>query len=211
MKHLLILLTAIVALTIPGEIAAQGIITRPTTKKEQPSKPKPNPKPAKKKPPAKKAQVNLRQTCENLDLYTTRDGECYFFSVDEWKALPASDRNKFQKNGVVIKNNGHLFSLDLHELGGDMEWCEATVMFMASLPTLTQAEAIVDQYEAVNNAIIQFGGDIDPMRCFYWTIEEKNPDYAWAFEMVSGDLVDVGKTIQLKVRAISPIPCSSAM
>ncbi len=62
MKHLLILLTAIVALTIPGEIAAQGIITRPTTKKEQPSKPKPNPKPAKTKTPAKKAQVNLRQS-----------------------------------------------------------------------------------------------------------------------------------------------------
>ncbi len=204
MKHLLILLTAIVALTLPCEVAAQGIITRPTTKKEQPSNPTTKSEPAEKKTPA------LRQTCKNLDLYTTRDGECYFFSVDEWKALPESERNKFEKKGVVIKKDGMTFSLALNVSRRKMTWNEAMARYGDALPTKAQGEAMAEQCKAVNNAIMQFGGDKYPEK-WYWKREEYGSSYAWYVTMNYGLVLFNYKTNSLRVRAVAPVPCSSAM
>lgn len=148
--------------------------------------------------------------CRNLDLYTLRNGEACFFTIDEWQALTPEQQKEFDRQGVVIKKDGQLFSLALRHSDQAMTWDDAMALYGDRLPTKEQAEAMASQYEAVNAAIIAFGGDKNP-RDWYWSGTESNSSYAWGVCMYNGTVnLGYGKAKPTRVRAVAPVPGSSA-
>lgn len=157
-------------------------------------------------PEKKETSFTPRTKCKNLDLYATRDGMNYFFSQSEWKSLPADEKSKYNREGVVVIGDGLNFVVTLHDSGKRMTWDEAMSRYGSSLPTKAQGEVMAKQYGKINAAIVAFGGDKGPAT-YYWTKNEPvNPDYAWYVDMDGGIVkANIIKRTQLKVRAVIPI------
>lgn len=144
-----------------------------------------------------------RQEPNNLDLYATRNDKVYYFSQSEWKSVPDIEKYKYNRYGVVVIGDRLKFVVALHDSGGEMTWDEAMTSYGNSLPSKDQAEVMAKQYEAINKAIIAFGGDKDPKGC-YWTKDDFN-FYAWVIDMFHGSVVDGTKPNTFRVRAVVPI------
>lgn len=146
---------------------------------------------------------------EHLALACVLDGKYYYFSRANWKKIPADVKSRFTKKGVVVIGNGERFILDLHDSGKEMTWDEAMSRYGNRLPTKSQAEAMVADYQAINAAIIAFGGDKDPA-WFYWTSTERNSSSAWIVNMSAGYVfVNFIKTNTGRVRAVARVPSSA--
>ena len=147
------------------------------------------------------------EACNHLDLYTTYQGKARFFTVDEWNAVPESERGAYSKKGVVVKCNGvPAFSLALHDSGSEeMTWDEAVRRYGESaLPSEAQCRAMASDYQAINKAIIAFGGDKDP-ELWYWG-KSYDASSAWDVNMYNGYVYNYGsKTNTLRVRAVASV------
>ena len=149
---------------------------------------------------------------ENLALACVRDGEYFYFSRPNWKKIPVSEKSRFSKKGVVVIGNGERFILDLHDNGKDITWDEAMAQYGNRLPTKSQAEVMASNYKEINAAIIAFGGDRDP-GWYYWTRTESEYDSAnaWSVGMNDGTVGYTYKPVPYRVRAVAPVPVSSAI
>lgn len=160
-------------------------------------------------PEKKETSFSPRTSYQNLDLHATRDGKNYYFSQSEWKSLPADEKSKYNRKGVVVMGDGLKFVLALHH-SSEMTWDEAMSRYGNSLPSKEQAEVMAKQHEAINKAIIAFGGDKNPNE-FYWTKIEDGSSYAWIVNMYSGTVHYFYKTNPNRARAVAPIQPSSAI
>ena len=144
---------------------------------------------------------------ENLDLYATRDGKDYFFSPSEWRSLPETEKSLYDRKGIVVIGNGLEFVLALHDSGESIEWDEAMSRYGDLLPSKAQAEVMAKQCEAINNAIIAFGGDKDP-RWTYWTktVYEEDSSHVWIVIMNGGGVNNYYNRTPCRVRTVAPIP-----
>ncbi len=143
---------------------------------------------------------------ENLALACERDGRYYYFSESNWRKIPAAEQARFSKKGVVVIGNGERFVLELRDSGSAMTWDEAMSRYGNRLPTKSQGQAMADNYEAINKAIIAFGGDKDP-EGFYWTRTEYESDSsrAWNVALNYGGFYTNYKTNSVRVRAVAPV------
>lgn len=149
---------------------------------------------------------------ENLALACVRDGEYFYFSRPNWKKIPVSEKSRFSKKGVVVIGNGERFILDLHDNGKDITWDEAMAQYGNRLPTKSQGDVMAGNHKAINAAIIAFGGDRDP-GWYYWTRTESEYDSAnaWSVGMNDGTVGYTYKPVPYRVRAVAPVPVSSAI
>lgn len=148
---------------------------------------------------------------ENLALACERDGVYFYFSRPNWERIPVSEKSRFSKKGVVVIGNGERFILALHDNGQKITWDEAKAQYGERLPTKSQAEAMASNHKAINAAIIAFGGDSDPQK-IYWTRTEYSSSSVWYVGMNSGGFVHLsGKSCTTRVRAVTPLPVSSAI
>ncbi len=151
------------------------------------------------------------QSYNNLDLYATLNGKNYFFSQSEWESLPDTEKNKYDRKGVVVIGDGLKFVLALHDTEHGMDWDDAMRRYGDSLPSKEQGEVMANQHEAINKAIIAFGGDKDP-EFGYWTKTEYDSSHAWFVLMNNGE---VGKFLTKEssygVRTVSPVPTDDNM
>lgn len=164
-------------------------------------------------PEKKETSFSPRTSYQNLDLHATRDGKNYYFSQSEWKSLPADEKSKYNRKGVVVIGDGLKFVLALHDSGKLMTWDEAMSRYGNSLPTKEQAEVMAKQHETINKAIIAFGGDKNPDG-YYWTKTEAEYDsslLAWYVIMDSGYIDYNGKSCTYRARAVAPVQPSSAI
>lgn len=144
--------------------------------------------------------------CNHLDLYTTYQGKARFFTVDEWNAVPESERSAYTKKGVVVKCNGvAAFSLALYDSGEKMTWDEAVRRYGESaLPSKAQCEAMQSNNKAINEAIIAFGGVKGPFM-WYWG-KSKDSSIAWYVGIYDNSAVAYfSKANTLRVRAVEPV------
>ena len=148
---------------------------------------------------------NPRDYYNNLDLYATCYGKDCFFSQSEWESLPATQKNQCDRKGIVVIGDGLEFILALHDSGKGMTWNEAMKRYGDSLPSKEQGEEMANQREAINKAIIAFGGDKDP-EGFYWTKAERDSSRAWVVGMYNGTARASNKTTADRVRAVAPVP-----
>ena len=157
-------------------------------------------------PEKKETSFSPRTSYQNLDLHATRDGKNYYFSQSEWKSLPADEKSKYNRIGVVVIGDGLKFVVALRDSGEEMTWDEAMKRYGNSLPSRAQVEVMAKQYETINKAIIAFGGDKNPMD-WYWTKTEYKSSLAcaWVVYMPSGAINYVNKTCTNRVRALVPI------
>lgn len=163
-------------------------------------------------PEKKETSFSPRTSYQNLDLHATRDGKNYYFSQSEWKSLPADEKSKYNRKGVVVIGDGLKFVLALHH-SGEMTWDEAMSRYGNSLPSKAQAEVMAKQHETINKAIIAFGGDNNPYK-YYWTKTEAEYDsslLAWYVGMNSGYIDYNGKSDTNRARAVAPVQPSSAI
>lgn len=160
-------------------------------------------------PEKKETSFSPRTSYQNLDLHATRDGKNYYFSQSEWKSLPADEKSKYNRKGVVVMGDGLKFVLALHH-SSEMTWDEAMSRYGNSLPSKEQAEVMAKQHEAINKAIIAFGGDKNPNE-FYWTKIEDGSSTAWYVSMYNGYVNNGSKTNTYRARAVAPIQPSSAI
>lgn len=155
-------------------------------------------------------------TCSHLDLYATRDDEDYFFSQDEWNAIPHREKLTFDKKGVVLIDGDYKFFVALEDKenkevkgGGDhYDWNKAMQLYGGNLPNKEEGEIMVKYTDALNNRLKFFGGTI--MDLSYWTNAKYDSSYVWAVGMRSGGVGRYLETNQLRVRAVAPVPVASA-
>lgn len=162
------------------------------------------------KPEKKEPAFAARTSYQNLDLHATRDGKSYYFSQSEWKSLPADEKSKYNRKGVVVIGNGLKFVVALHDSGKPMTWDEAMSHYGNSLPSKEQAEVMAKQHETINKAIIAFGGDKNP-EYWYWTKTEQDSSCAWFVYMHGGIVFNSIKTNPNRARAVAPVQPSSAI
>ncbi len=189
-------------LFLPTEMSAQSIITRPTTK-ETPTTPRKKKKVVSKKSPV----VTPRTQCKNLDLYTRRAGKSYFFSVDEWQALPEPEKQKYTKKGLVISNKGELFALDLEgtKFNGQeqMTWDMAYRLYGNTMPNVDQCEAMKGISLDISKALEAFGGSGNPFA--FWSCTEKDTGHAYGHNLNFDTWFATKKEYPAPVRLVSEI------
>ena len=156
-----------------------------------------------------------RTTARNLDLAVSRDGRTYFLSESEWAALSSSEKNAFRKLGIVIDNKGQRFMWSLSDDAKGINWHDAMSRFGDRLPSKAQGEALASQHEAVNKAILAYGGTSmierkDGYAPWYWTKEEKDSSNAWSVYMKFGGVPYSSKYSTYRVRAVVPVPEADA-
>ncbi|MFG6387382.1 MAG: hypothetical protein K1V74_02595, partial [Muribaculaceae bacterium] len=151
------------------------------------------------------------RTPHNLDLAIRREGQTLYFNQSNWRSRI---RPGDEKLGVVIIKNGERFILALEDEAGGagMDWNEAMRRFGNRLPTKGQGEAWLSQADAVADAGEAYGGSF-PSNSLYWTrTEHENvPSYAWYVDMHYGGVSLNGKPNPIRVRAVAPVPVSSAI
>lgn len=143
---------------------------------------------------------------QNLDLATTLDGKPVFFTLSEWRAVPSAERSRYKKVGVVIDYNGcPAFTWALYDNGEDLNKEEVEKRISEDLlPGESQVRAIAGQYQAVNEAIKNFGGNKKPERR-YWG-KSYSDTHAWGFDMKDGQISYTGKAFTYRVRTVGPMP-----
>ena len=151
------------------------------------------------------------RTPHNLDLAIRREGRTLYLNQSNWRSRI---RPGDEKLGVVIIKNGERFILALEDEAGGafMDWHEAMRRFGNRLPTKGQGEAWLSQADAVADAGEAYGGSF-PSNSLYWTRTEYEnvPSYAWHVDMRYGGVRLNGKPNPIRVRAVAPVPVSSAI
>ena len=151
------------------------------------------------------------RTPHNLDLAIRREGRTLYLNQSNWRSRI---RPGDEKLGVVIIKNGERFILALEDEAGGafMDWHEAMRRFGNRLPTKGQGEAWLSQADAVADAGEAYGGSF-PSHSLYWTRTEYEnvPSYAWHVDMRYGGVSLNGKPNPIRVRAVAPVPVSSAI
>lgn len=149
------------------------------------------------------------RTPHNLDLAIRREGRTLYLNQSNWRSRI---RPGDEKLGVVIIKNGERFILALEDEAGGafMDWHEAMRRFGNRLPTKGQGEAWLSQEDAVADAGEAYGGI--PSDSWYWTRteHENDPSAAWSVTMNLG-VDNTLKTYASRVRAVAPVPVSSAI
>lgn len=149
------------------------------------------------------------RTPHNLDLAIRREGRTLYLNQSNWRSRI---RPGDEKLGVVIIKNGERFILALEDEAGGafMDWHEAMRRFGNRLPTKGQGEAWLSQEDAVADAGEAYGGSLSDS--WYWTRteHENDPSAAWSVTMNLG-VDNTLKTDASRVRAVAPVPVSSAI
>ncbi len=170
-----------------------------------------------------------RTSYNNFDLATIYNGEPRFFSVDEWNAVPNSEKSKYTKKGVVVKGgsvpagNDAIFEdlanpdagyasdfiVELKESIISMTWDEAVQKYGKRLPDIYQGYFMAKYYKQINEAIEIFG-EYKGTVGYYWTRTEYFSTYAWFVEMISGKEGFIYQTSPCRVRTVAPVPVAKA-
>jgi len=170
----------------------------------QAEKPKPEAKPEVDKYPQPHARPH------HLDLAVGYNGTTGYFSSDEWTKLPASEKSKYRRKGMVVATKGQRFIVELNdkEGGREMTWGDAMDKYKSVMPTKEQGKALVSidlgTWETKMNA---YGGDAT---YWFWTRDEADSSNAWHVSMNYGLITNYTKIGSLRVRAVAPVLSSSA-
>ncbi len=152
------------------------------------------------------------RTPHNLDLAIRREGRTLYLNQSNWRSRI---RPGDEKLGMVIIKDGERFILALEdEAGGEkMNWNEAMRRFGNRLPTKGQGNAWVCQADAVADAGEAYGGQFSHKgaSAWYWTRTEYSSSIAWIVYMYYGNVTTNSKTNTYRVRAVAPVPVSSAI
>ena len=152
------------------------------------------------------------RTPHNLDLAIRREGRTLYLNQSNWRSRI---RPGDEKLGVVIIKNGERFILALEDEAGGagMDWNEAMRRFGNRLPTKGQGEAWVSQADAVADAGEAYGGQFPHKGAWlwYWIRTEYSSSNAWTVSMYNGLVSITDKTGTNRVRAVAPVPVSSAI
>ena len=150
-------------------------------------------------------------TAGHLDLAAERDGQYYFFTESEWNRVPYSEKDRFEKKGIVIRQPSITppFILALTDNGKDVKWHEAMASGI-NMPSKTQGEAIVTDYENVKRKLVAFGGTGYEARSqLFWTKDENASSGAWNVNMAYGNVTSTNKSYPYRVRAVAPVPVAA--
>lgn len=144
---------------------------------------------------------------KNFSLCAIRNGDVLFFTEDEWKS--EKDKNTFVKKGVYVSGDGLEFLVGLNAVENSkvMTWYEAMDKYKDVMPTSKECSVMFDNSEAINSAIIAFGGDGQPEGA-YWSkdeIDSSHADFAPMFEWVTEIK---SKSEKICVRPVYPVPRS---
>ena len=133
------------------------------------------------------------------------DGYVYI-TASQWKKMSSSQKSTFKPRGVYLAAGNFLVELHDKEGGKRMDW-ETALKY--NLPTKEQGEVLVNNKQALNNALKAFGGTV--MDDYYWTKTEYDSSYARVVHMYGGGISSTYKTNTCRVRAVAPVPVASAI
>ncbi len=152
---------------------------------------------------------NARRTAKNLHLAVNRNGNYYYLSEADYNGLSSSQKSGLNKVGVVIIGNGERFILALNDLTSEaLTWDEAMRRYGSQLPTKAQGYVLVSQNDAVETAVINFGGSKPDH--WYWTKTECDTSNAWFVLMNNGGIYNRYKASTGRVRAVASVPVAAA-
>ncbi|MDO5394383.1 MAG: PEGA domain-containing protein [Bacteroidales bacterium] len=151
--------------------------------------------------------AELRFSTKPVDMALCAKGQdgYVYITADQWKKLSESQKSSFTPCGVYLADGNFIVELHDKENG---EWMTWNAAMKYNLPTKEQGQILVDNRTALNNALRAFGGTV--MDNVYWTKTEKSHSLAWGVYMYNGYVSGSNKTYALRVRAVAPVPESSA-
>lgn len=215
MKHLRTLLLILAAmLMVPSLAMAQGKIYKPHTERSKsvsnPGKGKINKDKVKNSRNGRGNNTKKKKSYpfHNLDLMAERNGQTYYISQSEWKAMSDAERARYEPKGVVVSGGKVApFVVDLYDSGEKMTWHEAMRRYGDRLPSKKQGEEMALQYREINAAIIAYGGN-NPEWAYYWTKDGWKSDSldAWNIDMNNGYVYHSTKTNLYRARFVAPLP-----
>ena len=154
--------------------------------------------------PAEKPLARFSTSPINMALCAKGPDGYVYITADQWKKLSESQKSTFTPQGVYVAAGNFLVELHDKENGKEMNWNAA---MKYNLPTKEQGGLLADNEIALFNALRAFGGT--EMDWWYWTKTKYKSSHAWVFHIGSPGSYRT-KTIPYKVRAIAPVPESSA-
>lgn len=161
------------------------------------------------------ASDNYSTTPINLALCAELNGQTVYITQQQWESMSPTQQAACKNKWLCVigeyRGNDYNFLLALNHSKEEMTWDKAMSRYGNSLPTKEQAEVMAKNCDAINAAIIAFGGDKEPKR-WYWTRTEYislNTTYAWIVGMIYGNLNSEGKTYRYRVRTVAPLPTNA--
>lgn len=148
----------------------------------------------------------------NLALCAELNGQIVYITQAQWEKMSATEQAACKNKWLCVigdyEGKTYRFLLALNDSGEKyMTWDEAMSRYGNSLPTKKQGEVMAKNYEAIEAAIIAFGGDSKGV--MYWTGTEYNSSKAWGFNMTLGRVGHYYKDFPLHVRAVAQVPFSA--
>ncbi|MDE6463775.1 MAG: hypothetical protein K2L16_03975 [Muribaculaceae bacterium] len=139
---------------------------------------------------------------------TDGNGRTVYITAAEWENMTDGQKIGYTKKGICLLENGEGFLVMMRDVpGGYMDWYAAC---RNNAPTKWQAEIIVKNKDSLNDALRFFGG-VPFESTWYWTNESYISSRAWDVDMGNGYVSNYFKTNTYRVRAVAPVPVSSAM
>ena len=140
----------ILTLFTPQFISAQGVVSRPTKQVPQ-NTPKQN-------------TTSVKKSNVKLSLAAELDGKRRYFTQNEWKNLPVSEKVKYNKIGMVIDFPSEKFMIslfnnsnkDTYDPGADFQSVNESTL--GQLPSLKQLSLIKENLDVIESALRTFGG-----------------------------------------------------
>lgn len=186
-------------LCLSESASAQGIIEPPKPTRQT------TPAPAKRKPTSGTANP-IRTVPRNLDLQMMRDGNRYYIGQREYKSLNAEVKSQYEPVGVVVIKGKVRIVVALHDNHKGITWGEAMEQYGSRVPSYDQARAIADQSEAINKAIIAYGGDSEPADWYWTSSKTETSSSIWVLVTAGGFIELQSPDRRNRVRTVTPLP-----
>lgn len=115
-----------------------------------------------------------------IKLLCMKGDDVITFSSDEWSSLSASDRETYQKIGIVVYTKLENILIDINDSGffKKKEFKKFKANDWQQIPSANQIQIIIDNFQEIQKALDEFGGEKIYPFADYWYRSEYDGKYS---------------------------------
>lgn len=150
-------------------------------------------------PPIEDTKINEDKP---IKLLCIKGGDEFTFSSDKWSGLSASDRESYQKIGIVVYTKFENILIDISDSGffKKKQFRKFKSNEWQQIPNANQIQIIIDNLEQIQKALEEFGGEKLYTYADYWYKEEydgkafpSTTNFSWRIVCESNIIADPGR------------------
>lgn len=142
-----------------------------------------------------------------IKLLCMKEGDEFMFSSDEWSCLSASDRESYQKIGIVVYTKLENILIDINDSGffKKKQFKKFKTNEWQQIPNANQIQIIIDNLEEIQRALEEFGGEKLYTYADYWYRGEydgkpfpSTTNFSWRIVYENNIIADPGRVRLVK-------------